>query len=131
MDDLLEKRYLALINAYGAGDSGDLAGLKQSVLDFGHKNKLRPDAVLLLLVLYDQMISRPYSGRIYMPTAPNREYELPEVARKHAFATALDRSLEAISKELKKVQEHPISSHQLLIAINEAWPTLSEIYGWG
>jgi len=131
MDDLLEKRYGALINAYGAEDSGDLADLKQSVLDFGRDNKLRPDAVLLLLVLYDQMIFRPYFGSINMPAAPNREYELPEVGRKQAFATALERSLEAISKELQKVQEHPISSHQLLRAIDKAWPTLSDIYGWG
>src|SRR5262252_1550924 len=67
MDDNLAQRYLALFLAYNVGGRGDLEALKlrllQSTPDF-----LRPDAALLLLSLYDQMIFRPFTGPILSPT---------------------------------------------------------------
>ena len=51
--------------SYGAGERGDLAFIKGEL--FARTGKLlRPDAALLLLSLYDQMILRPYTGSIQL-----------------------------------------------------------------
>ena len=63
MDEVLSQRYMALFLAYDVGERGELADLKQRLREASIK-LLRPDAALMLLLLYDQMILRPYTGSI-------------------------------------------------------------------
>ena len=62
MDDDLAQRYLALFLAYNVGGRSDLEALKLRILQ-STPEFLRPDAALLLLSLYDQMIFRPFTGK--------------------------------------------------------------------
>jgi hypothetical protein len=81
MDDDLAQRYLALFLAYNVGGRGDLEALKLRILQ-STPEFLRPDAALLLLSLYDQMIFRPFTGQILSPT---REWmKIPPIGRELA-----------------------------------------------
>ena len=128
MDDNLAQRYLALFLAYNVGGRGDLEALKlrilQSTPDF-----LRPDAALLLLSLYDQMIFRPFTGPILSPT---REWmQIPPIGLDLAsFNQRVTNSLDMIFEELRKVQGRPASSHQVLLALVNSWAAISELFGW-
>jgi len=64
---------------------------------------LRPDAALLLLSLYDQMVFRPFTGPILSPT---REWmKFPPIGLDLAsFNQRVTNSLDVIFEELAKVQ---------------------------
>ena len=96
----------------------------QSTPDF-----LRPDAALLLLSLYDQMIFRPFTGPILSPT---REWmQIPPIGLDLAsFNQRVTNSLDMIFEELRKVQGRPASSHQVLLALVNSWAPISELFGW-
>jgi len=142
MDPLLERRYLTLFAAYGVGEPDELAELKLQLLQAIYHKFLRPDAALCLLALYDQMIFRPYAGGILYPLpfaggivyppepTPDRlalTLPVPPVGRdRAAFSERMRESL-----GLEEVQERPISSHQVLRAIDRAWPDLTVMFGWG
>jgi hypothetical protein len=134
MDRVLEERYLALFQGYGIKRRRDLAMIKQRLLGLVLEHLLRPDAALCLLTLYDQMIVRPYAA----PVRSRRQDEeittlpIPEIGRnKDQFAGKILQSFTVILEQIMTVHERPISSHQVLRAIDRAWPTLSEIFGWG
>lgn len=128
MDEILAQRYLALLLAYDAGGRGDLALLKRSILE-QTPTFLRADAALMLLSLYDQMILRPYTGPI--ATLSGEWMAVPRIGLDiNSFFDRVRRSLDEIFKQLSVAQERPISSHQVLLAIERAWPTISELYGW-
>jgi hypothetical protein len=131
MEPVLLQRYLVLFLAYGAGERGDLVFIKGELLSRLQKF-LRPDAALLLLSLYDQMILRPYAGSIQVQTpSGSQQLPLPGIAQNEsAFSERVRRSLDAILGALENVHERPISSHQVLMAILGVWPTISELYGW-
>ena len=126
MDDNLAQRYLALFLAYNVGGRGDLEALKLRILQ-STPELLRPDAALLLLSLYDQMIFRPFTGQILSPT---REWmKIPPIGRELAsFNQRVTSSLDVIFEELGKVQARPASSHQVLLALVKSWPTISELF---
>src|SRR5262245_42983122 len=132
MDPLLERRYLTLFAAYGVGEPDELAELKLQLLQAIYHKFLRPDAALCLLALYDQMIFRPYAGGIVYPSEPTPDrlaltLPVPPVGRdRAAFSERMRESL-----GLEEVQERPISSHQVLRAIDRAWPDLTVMFGWG
>jgi hypothetical protein len=88
---------------------------------------LRPDAALLLLSLYDQMIFRSFTGQILSPT---REWmKIPPIGRELAsFNQRVTSSLDVIFEELGKVKARPASSHQVLLALVKSWPTISELF---
>ena len=119
---------LALFLAYNVGGRGDLEALKlrllQSTPDF-----LRPDAALLLLSLYDQMVFRPFTGPILSPT---REWmKIPPIGLDLAsFNQRVTNSLDMIFEELGKVQARPASSHQVLLVLVNSWPAIRELFGW-
>jgi hypothetical protein len=97
-----------------------------------HGKLLRPDALLCLLTLYDQMIFRPYAGSIIDPFEPNQDLALPTVARNpEEFAGAIQKSIGVIYEQLLEVEERPISAHQVLRVIDRVWPKLSALFGWG
>jgi hypothetical protein len=131
MEQVLLQRYLALFLSYGAGESGDLAFIKSELLPRTVK-LLRPDAALLLLSLYDQMILRPYTGSIQLQTLEEtQQLGLPAIARDRTnFNGRVRRSLSVILERLEHEQQRPISSHQVLIAILNSWSTISDLYGW-
>ena len=127
MDDDLAGRYLALFLAYDVGGRGDLEALKLRILQ-STPSFLRPDAALMLLALYDQMLFRPYIGAIL---SPSREWmKVPAIGRDLAkFNELVNNSLDVIFKELGKIQQRPISSYRVLEAIVTSWPTISEVFG--
>jgi hypothetical protein len=133
MDPLLERRYLALFAAYGVGEPDELVDIKLRLLHALRSKFLRPDAALCLLALYDQMIFRPYAGSILYPVEfPLMEpLPVPSVgSNRAAFRENMQTSLGSIFQQLEEVQERPISSHQVLRAIDRAWPILSNMFGW-
>src|SRR5690348_8328498 len=110
MDEILTARYMALFLAYGVGERGDLAFIKSELLTRTNPKFLRPDASLLLLSLYDQMILRPYTGSIQFLTADGGQLALPSVARNESYfsSNVVRRSLNEILRRLEDVQERPI-----------------------
>jgi hypothetical protein len=72
------------------------------------------------------MILRPYDGPI---ASPEGWMPLPKMGRRD-FTGHVTQSLNAIFKEVKKTGERPVSSHQVLEAILNSWPTISELFGW-
>ena len=144
MDPLLERRYLTLFAAYGVGGPDELMGLKLRLLQAIYEKFLRPDAALCLLALYDQMIFRPYAGGILYspydaggilypePRLDELLLPVPPVGRdRAAFSEMIQGSLRSIFHQLQEVPERPISSHQVLRAIDRAWADLTVMFGWG
>lgn len=135
MDEILSERYMALFLAYGVGERSDLTFIKSALLARTHPKFLRPDAALLLLTLFDQMILRPYTGPIppLTPDPGDRQQllPLPNIARNESyfFTEVVRRSLDEILKKLEDLH-HEVSSHEVLKAILNSWPTISELYGW-
>jgi hypothetical protein len=131
MDPLLEQRYLALFGAYGVGEHDVLVELKFRLVEALRSKFLRPDAALCLMALYDQMIFRPYAGSILFPL-PLEPLPVPRLGiDREAFRATMQRSLGTIFQQLEDVHERPISSHQVLRAIDRAWPDLTVMFGWG
>lgn len=130
MDQILSARYMALFLAYGVGERGELAFIKSQLLTRTPKF-LRPDAALLLLSLYDQMILRPYTGPIRTLRPDGTQLPIPAIAQNESnFSTqVVRRSLDEILKTLEGLHRE-ISSHDVLNAILNSWPTISELYGW-
>jgi hypothetical protein len=131
MEPVLSQRYLTLFRRYRVRDRADLALIKTELLTRINQEFLRPDAALLLLSLYDRMILLPYTGDIRIRPLRSPTLPLPAVARDRThFSGNVQRSLTEIFAALERVPERPISSHQVLRALLEIWPTISELYGW-
>jgi hypothetical protein len=127
MEPILAKRYNALLLAYEAGGGkGDLERLNERIRQ-STPTFLREDAALMLVVLYDQMILRPYTGPI--PSPSGDWMPVPKIGHR-GFPKRVTRSLDAIFKELEKTKQRPISSHQVLKAIVKLWPTISKLFAW-
>jgi hypothetical protein len=149
MDELLTERYRRLFEEYDAEvgptiltshesawptllwkrradpERDLLQRVKARLDDAISRGKLRPDAGLCLLTLYDQMILRPYGGRLprHLPIHPRaRNFD--------SFSEAVDQSLSAIFERLPRTHIEPASSHEILLAIDASWDTLSEYFGW-
>jgi hypothetical protein len=68
------------------------------------------------------LIPQPSVGE-WMPV-PSIGHEL------NAFMGRVNQSFGSIYKRLEQAPERPISSHRVLLALVDTWPTISEIYGW-
>jgi hypothetical protein len=127
MEPVLIERYEALFLTYRVGQPGDLAFIKRRLVSKELRKLLRPDAALLLLSLYDQMILRPYTGDI-------KGLPLPVIARNRKdFSKRVRQSFTVISRDLKKRKaktRQPLSSHQVLRAILRTWPKIKNLFGW-
>jgi hypothetical protein len=131
MDEVLSERYRLLFLAYEAGGQGITTALKQRIYE--NLGVLRFDAALCLLTLFDQMIIRPYLGRIES-ASPTFGNPLPLPSHPHAFPlhadavfAGLDRVLSQMSETRKETQS---SSHEVIQAIEAVWPSLAEMFGW-
>jgi len=117
MDEILSERYMALFLAYGVGERSDLTFIKSALLARTHPKFLRPDAALLLLTLFDQMILRPYTGPIppLTPDPGDRQQllPLPNIARNESYFSTevVRRSLDEILKKLEDLH-HEVSSQR-------------------
>jgi hypothetical protein len=134
MEDLLKLRYSELFAVYNVSNRPILKRIKKRLERsmerpipgyLASSPRLRPDAALCLLALYDQMIVRPYSAKF--PGIP-----IPKRGRSSSdFWHSVERSLAAIFSVLRQSQRRaPYSSHDILKAINRAWPKLQVIFGW-
>ncbi len=63
MDPLLFDRYMILLADYCNGQEGLINEIKAKLIE--EKDNIRPDGVLCLLTLYQEMILKPYHGPIY------------------------------------------------------------------
>lgn len=149
MDPLLEERYLALLRRYRVGHQV-LNVVKQELLRLikppprrseairrlrrrrwrqpmpRREQILRADAALCLLVLYDQMIARPY-GQQLGPKLPVTDI----ATNTNEFSARVLDSFSYVSKELKRLHARPVSSHQVLRVIDRTWPKSAKLFGWG
>src|SRR4051812_15271444 len=129
MDKNLETRYRALFVSYDSGGRRIVTKLKEKISSLGN---LRPDAALCLITLFDQMIIRPYIGSILDDKGA---LTLTPQTIRAEFQSNIDQSFDIIIKELKDIHvdknDPRHSSHDVLIAIDKAWETLSELFGWG
>jgi hypothetical protein len=130
MDPVLASRYMALFSSYEAGERGGAGFVKRQLISRSALTFLRPDAALLLLVLYDQMILRPYAGEIMLPSGEAMPLP-PNAGDPVKTADSVSRGLDEIFKDLEQARERPISSHRVLEAIMNTWPKISELHGWG
>jgi hypothetical protein len=131
----LEERYRLLLLSYENGGWDTPPGLKRTLLEHvvnvSARPRLRADAGLCLLVLFDQMILRPYTG--YIPSSQNLagvQIE-PPADNLLGFQMTVFGSLQSIFKQLDTVPKSLYSSHDVLQAIEALWPQLSASYGWG
>jgi len=140
VDTLLERRYAALVRFYSddapaalwarteVDRPDDFRQLQRLIVPRSHD--LRPDATLCLLTLYNEMILRPYRGQL--STLGGDRLPSPSIGRsRDEFFERVEQSLDVIFARLADVTERPISSHQVLRAIDGGWPQLSKIFGWG
>jgi hypothetical protein len=140
VDPELELRYVALVQRYrdyaailpwsvhDADRSDDFRQLERLILPRSHD--LRPDALLCLLTLYDEMILTPYRGQLATGDGEILP-RLPIGRDRDEFFKRVRQSLEVIFQRLSEAPERPISSHQVLRAIDRGWSELSRIFGWG
>ncbi|WP_404294269.1 hypothetical protein ACD578_28685 (plasmid) [Microvirga sp. RSM25] len=131
MDEALANRYMALLTSYDAGGQGLLANIKGTLIrQVGRGVNLRPDAALILLTLYDQMILRPYMG--HFPLMPEGDLPLPNATRAIPdFSEDVLKSLDRILDELRGSKSgEPVSSHEVLRAIEGLWSELSAVFLW-
>lgn len=130
MDPLLLERYSVLLAAYANGEPGLIQELKKGVIS---EFEMRPDAMLCLLVLFEEMILKPYSGNLYRSGKPQPVgLAVPQIAQKpEDFDSRVRRSYNIIVSKLKDLAgSEPASSHQVLLAITATWPELSEQLDW-
>jgi hypothetical protein len=138
MDRNLEERYEALLEAYPTEQDDGLTLVKKYLLS--QTTSLRPDGALCLLTLYDYMILRPYAGHVSVKGRPG-ELPLHRLgADRTEFMHRVGRSLDLISIRLRDISppqaravsgDPRASSHDVLRAIDIAWPELSILFGWG
>lgn len=127
MDELLRQRYGLLFGTREVTDWPILATVKRRIRE---KDKLlRPDAALCLLILYEGMIVRAYSG----PLAPPQGDVLPSTSlgTQSNFGTIVEKSLDFLLGEIAKFSTTDASSHDVIKAIDSGWKTLSEYFQWG
>jgi hypothetical protein len=151
MDPLLEARYLALLRRYRVGHKV-LRDIKAELLrsvrlrsrrklirrrqilrrrrwkkpKAMQEQVLRADAALCLLALYDQMIARPYAQQVGL------KLRVPEIGRdSDEFSERVLKSFDQISKQLMRLKERPVSSHQVLRVIDRTWRLSAQLFGWG
>lgn len=127
MDELLKERYRLLFGTRDVTDWPILADVKRRIGERG--NALRPDAALCLLVLYEAMIVRAYSG----PLAHPRDGVLPptSLGAQADFGIVVQKSLDFLLGEIAKLNQTDASSHDVIKAIDSGWRTLSEYFQWG
>jgi len=124
MNQNLERRYEQLFSAYDVGGPFNLAQVKDSLRTNVVTGLLRQDAAFLLLVLYDQMILRPYAGQFVTASGvqPPFGFKKPD---------AVDLSLNKILEDLNvPTGPRPRSSHEVLKAIERTWQHHSEFFDW-
>src|SRR5262245_34070215 len=130
----LAARYFALFAAYEAGGRDPIAEIKVRLSEAMAEGRLRPDAALCLLILYDQMIFRPYGGRISIPAQPVEQLRLAQLppfphGDPRELPLKMNQSLDVIFRRLE-AYERPASSHSVLKAISDSWEDLSANFGW-
>ena len=133
MDKILEARYQALFDLYGAGANIAVIHTKEMLSDWITKRpeQLRSDAAYFLLVNFDEMIIRPHAG--YVPT-PGRPYgsrmdyfrDQRESDILKQVETALMMILETLPSE-----PLPVSAHEVMKSIDKNWDELQKLFGWG
>jgi hypothetical protein len=131
MNPALERRYLELFWAYDAGGNGLVQWVKHRLMAGMSEYQLRADAALCLLALYDNMIVKPYYGvipeRSNFPQSGDLSIVKPAPDR-----GAIEASIEVIFERIRLGDfERPVSSHSALLAIQQAWPRVSELFLWG
>jgi hypothetical protein len=131
MNELLAARYRALFFAYDVGGSPDIADLRARIAaQMAPRGRLRPDAALLLLLMADQMLLRPYLGAV-----PGRDgvEPLPEFAPQGAEALRAhlrDVLPMVIERSAAFSRGEAISAHAVLRATDSLWPQLAELFDW-
>jgi|APThiThiocy_cv2_1041547.scaffolds.fasta_scaffold04031_8 hypothetical protein len=127
MDELLRQRYGLLFGTREVTDWPILSDVKRQIGERG--NSLRPDAALCLLVLYQDMIVRAYSGPLALP----RGGVLPPtpLGAHPDFGPIVLKSLDFLLSEITKLNATDASSHDVIKAIDSGWRTLSEYFQWG
>jgi len=76
------------------------------------------------------MILTPYRGQLATGDGEILP-RLPIGRDRDEFFKRVRQSLEVIFQRLSEAPERPISSHQVLRAIDRGWSELSRIFGWG
>lgn len=131
MNELLAARYRALFFAYDVGGSPDIAELRARIAaQMAPHGRLRTDAALLLLLMADQMVLRPYLGAV--PDQDGVE-ALPVFAPKGAEtlrAHIRDVLPMVIERSAAFSEGEAISAHAVLRAADQLWPQLAELFDW-
>jgi hypothetical protein len=140
MDEILNDRYAILIANYPV-DSRVLSDLRKDILENLYEGyRLRADAALILISLFDQMIIRPYHGPLHRSYAnpffkPEVvQFPLPQKFREMDDEKFLDQCRAALGLIMKSAQrddDKVISSHSIIRSIDASWESLSEMFGWG
>ena len=132
MSDLLTDRYSARYVAYECADAGVAAFLRGHIDRLDTEGRpLRPDAKLLLLSLFDQMIYRPYAGPIWSIEGESLGTRMPEVVERHELGERISHGFVVIVEGLAEISiESPISGHAILRVIDAKWKELVNIFGW-
>jgi hypothetical protein len=136
MDQELTLRYLAIFDDYGVEGFpfvNTIKGRLSKLIDrqafarrpIGPNPRLRADAALCLLTLFDLMIVRPYWGsNTNNPGGrPLNAFNVPQ--------DSLEKALSIILAEMLKTDDGgPSSSHDVLQSIERTWPKLAALFGW-
>jgi hypothetical protein len=131
MNELLAARYRALFFAYDVGGSPEIADLRARVAaQMAPRGRLRPDAALLLLLVADQMLLRPYLGAVPgsngvepLPVFAPQGAEMLRAHLRDALSMVIERSAAFSDGEM-------ISAHAVLRAADHMWPQLAELFDW-
>ena len=131
MNELLAARYRALFLAHDAGGSPFVAELLARIAErTAPAGRLRPDAALFLLLMYDRMLLGPYLGAV---PEPGTTRLLPRAAP--SPDVFLDRVSGSLSRVIGVAEEmrgsdHEVSAHAVMRAIDRLWPQLAELFDW-
>jgi hypothetical protein len=127
LDRVLEQNYLQLLTTYpaiGAVGRRIKADLIQRL------QIMRPDAALCLLTLYDQMILRPYTGRMRLFSRPGRRPPMVDKRFGQRVLESYSLILEELEKTARANSTQKLSSHDVLRAVDARWEQLSHIFWW-
>jgi hypothetical protein len=146
MNEILEDRNQLLFHSYGIGQGkqreGDLSGLKAHISTWIERAgprirstgrvRFRPDAAFFLLVNLDQMIIRAYFEPLY---ENNRTLPIPEISismLKSGPNYLIETMLEIIFSNIgpDSSDDHEISGHAVMRAIDRSWDKLGHLLGW-
>jgi hypothetical protein len=131
MDRELERIYAALLAGYDVKNSNVLKQI-QANLVLNQQTTLRPDASLCLLSLYDNMIVEPYSHRLRVgPPIFGVDQQGVPLSQQNFESRVMESFwllLRTIDRDKKDVLA---SSHDVIIAINSAWGSISSYFNWG